>query len=204
VSEELARGWAAFEAEDFVASERFFRRARNEVSTMNEARVGLIFVFVRTGRFDLARDECHSMRLEAQALGDLQAEYAAVHQFGIVERLAGDLEAALTIFAEERELIARLESPPLAVSANAFEEGILRARLGDLDGGRDWLRISLEAAQLVGDATAEACALRGLGEIAANGTMRKALLVQSAAAFERAGDDLAVQEVRALLEVELN
>ena len=204
MSDELARGWAAFEAEDFAASERFFRRARSEPASMNEARVGLIFVFVRTGRFELARDECHSMRLEAQALEDLQAEYAALHQLGIVERLAGSLEAALSVFAEERVLIARLESPPLAVSANAFEEGIIRARLGDLDGATHWLRIALESAQLAGDVTAEACALRGLGEIAANLTMRKALLMQSAAAFERAGDRFAVQEVRALLEVELN
>ena len=69
-----------------------------------------------------------------------------------------------------------------------------------MDDARDWLRTALEAGQLSGDAVAEACALRALGEIAANETMRKALLVQSVAAFERAGDELGALEVRAMLE----
>ncbi len=199
-SDPIGAAWQAFEAEDFTRAETLFRSARSDPQRMNAARGGLIFVFVRTGRFDEARDECHSLQLEAQAGSNLEAEYTALHQLGIVERLAGDLEAALRVFSAEQNLILRLESPPLAVSANAFEQGIINARLGRFETARDLLQVSLEASQLCGDAMAEACALRGLGEIAGNQTMRRALLVQSAAAFERAGDETGALEVKAMLE----
>jgi tetratricopeptide (TPR) repeat protein len=162
--------------------------------------MGLVYVYARTGRFDEARDECRSLQLEAQSNGDRHGEYVALHQLGMVERMAGQLELALEVFRVERVLIAALESPPLAVSANAYEQGILHAKLGRLEEGRQWLQTALEAGQLSGDAVAEACALRGLGELAANDTMRRALFVQSIAAFERAGDEIGALEVRALLE----
>jgi tetratricopeptide (TPR) repeat protein len=197
VKSQLEAAWAAFEREEFSSAESLFRSARYDLETANAARMGLVYVFARTGRFDEARDECRSLQLEAQATGDRQLEYVAWHQLGMVERMAGEFSVALEA---ERVLIALLEDPPLAVSANAYEQGILRAKLGRVDEARDWLRTALEAGQLSGDAVAEACALRALGEIAANETMRKALLVQSVAAFERAGDEIGALEVRAILE----
>jgi tetratricopeptide (TPR) repeat protein len=167
---------------------------------MGGARMGLVYVYARTGRFDEARDECRSLQLEASANNDPHGEYIAVHQLGMVERMAGQFERALEVFGAERVLIAQLESPPLAVSANAYEQGILHAKLGRLEAARDWLQTALEAGVLSGDATAEACALRGLGEIAANDTMRKALFLQSIAAFERAGDEIGALEVKAMFE----
>ena len=201
---ELATAWAAFHAEDFEAAEEAFWQSDGTPSVTREARGGLIYVYARTGRFEEARDLCEALRLEAVALGDLALEYAALHQLGIVERLAGQFETALEVFAQERTVIARVSQPPLAVCANAFESGVLHAKLGRTEVGRDWLRIALESAQLTGDLGAQASVLRALGEVAANVTMRRALLTQSRATFLGAGDRDSALEVEALLEQPLH
>ena len=201
---ELAAGWAAFHAEDFEAAEEAFWQSDGTPSVTREARGGLVYVYARTGRFIEAREGCEALRLEAVALGDLALEYAALHQLGIVERLAGQFETALEVFASERTVIASLGQPPLARCANAFESGVLHAKLGRLKLGRDWLRIALESAQLTGDLGAQASVLRALGEVASNVTMRRALLTQSRAAFVEHGDRDSALEVEALLEQPLH
>ena len=201
---ELAAAWAAFHNEDFEAAEEAFWQSDSSPAVTREARGGLVYVYARTGRFEEARDLCEALQLEAVALGDLALEYAALHQLGIVERLAGQFETALEVFALERTVIARLSQPPLAVCANAFETGVLHAKLGRLEIGRDWLRIALEAAQLSGDLGAQASVLRALGEVAVNPTMRRALLLQSHAAFVEHGDGDSALEVKALLEQPLH
>jgi tetratricopeptide (TPR) repeat protein len=195
----IQTAWAAFEAEDFDRAERDFRRARLEPLLAAEARHGLVYVFARTGRFEEARAECHLLQLEAQSQNNKSSQYVALHQLGMVERMAGELETALKIFGQEQAIIASLENPPLAVSANAYEMGIICGKLERYPEARDWLALSLEQAQLSGDAIAEACAYRGLGEVAANPTMKKAMLLQSLAAFERGGDALGAAEIQDLL-----
>ena len=196
----LAKAWAAFEAEDFERAEQEFRKARFEPSTATEARRGLVYVFARTGRFDQARSESDLLRLEAQSCSDLVLEYVALHQQGMVERMAEEYLTALKIFRAEAKIIAQLENPPLAVSANAYEQGIIYGKLEQSLEARQWLGVALEQAQLSGDPIAEACAYRGLGEMAANATMRKAMLLQSKAAFERGNDALGAIEIEDLLE----
>jgi tetratricopeptide (TPR) repeat protein len=196
----LAKAWAAFEAEDFTQAEQEFRKARLEPSTANQARHGMVYVFARTGRFDQARSECDLLRLEAQSQSDLVLEYVALHQLGMVERMAEQYQTALKIFTQEALIIAKLENPPLAVSANAYEQGIIYGKLEQFTQARHWLGIALEQAQLAGDPIAEACAYRGLGEMAANATMKKAMLLQSKAAFERGNDALGAAEIEDLLE----
>jgi tetratricopeptide (TPR) repeat protein len=195
----IQAAWAAFEAEQFAQAERDFRRARLEPGLAAQARHGLVYVFARTGRFEEARAECHLLQLEAQSRNDKSSEYVALHQLGMVERMAGQLHTALEVFGKERAIIQLLENPPLAVSANAYEQGIICGKLERYAQAREWLALSLEQAQLAGDPIAEACAYRGLGEVAANAVMRKAMLMQSFAAFERGGDALGAAEIEELL-----
>jgi Flp pilus assembly protein TadD len=195
----IQTAWAAFESEDFERAEREFRRARLEPALARQARHGLVYVFARTGRFEEARAECHLLQLEAQSHNDKSSEYVALHQLGMVERMAGQFETALEVFGKEQQIIASLENPPLAVSANAYEQGIICGKLERYAEARQWLGVALEQAQLSGDPIAEACAYRGLGEVAANPTMRKAMLMQSLAAFERGGDALGAAEIKDLL-----
>jgi Flp pilus assembly protein TadD len=195
----IQTAWAAFESEDFDRAEHEFRRARLEPGLAAEARHGLVYVFARTGRFEEARAECHLLQLEAQSQNNKSSEYVALHQLGMVERMAGQLETALGVFQKEQRMIQLLENPPLAVSANAYEQGIIYGKLERFDEARQWLLVSLEQAQLSGDPIAEACAYRGLGEVAANPTMRKAMLMQSLAAFQRGGDAIGAAEIEDLL-----
>jgi tetratricopeptide (TPR) repeat protein len=195
----IQAAWAAFEAENFVQAERDFRRARFEPALAAQARHGLVYVFARTGRFEEARAECQLLQLEAQSHNDRSSEYVALHQLGMVERMAGQLQTALEIFGKEQAVIASLENPPLAVSANAYEQGIICGKLERYVEARDWLGLALEQAQLSGDPIAEACAYRGLGEVAANPTMKKAMLMQSLAAFQRGGDVIGAAEIESLL-----
>jgi tetratricopeptide (TPR) repeat protein len=195
----IQAAWAAFEAEQFAQAERDFRRARLEPALAAQARHGLVYVFARTGRFEEARAECHLLQLEAQSHNDKSSQYVALHQLGMVERMAGELHTALEIFRKEQAIIASLENPPLAVSANAFEQGIICGKLERYAESREWLALSLEQAQLSGDPIAEACAYRGLGEVAANPTMKKAMLMQSLAAFRRGNDALGAAEIEDLL-----
>jgi tetratricopeptide (TPR) repeat protein len=197
----IATAWAAFESENFTRAEQEFRKARLEPSTATQARHGLVYVFARTGRFDDARSECDLLRLEAQSQSDLESEYVALHQLGMVERMAEDYLTALNIFMQEAKMIAQLGNPPLAVSANAYEQGIIYGKLEQLSEARQWLGVALEQAQLSGDPIAEACAYRSLGEMAANPTMKKAMLLQSKAAFERGNDALGAAEIDDLLEL---
>ena len=195
----IATAWAAFENEDFTRAEHEFRKARLEPNTAIQARHGLVYVFARTGRFDDARSECDLLRLEAQSQSDLESEYVALHQLGMVERMAEQYQTALNIFMQEAKLLAKLENPPLAVSANAYEQGIIYGKLEQFVEARQWLGVALEQAQLSGDPIAEACAYRSLGEMAANPTMKKAMLLQSKAAFERGNDALGAAEIDDLL-----
>ncbi|MFN3265217.1 MAG: hypothetical protein ACK41E_00080 [Deinococcales bacterium] len=195
----LERAWAAFEAEDFAKAERDFRHARLEPHLALQARCGLVYVFARTGRFEAARSECHLLRLEAQSQNNPSNEYVALHQLGMVERMAGELQTALGIFQQERQMIATLKNPPLAVSANAYEQGIICGKLGRYPEAREFLSVALEQARLCGDPIAEACAYRGLGEIATNPTMKKAMFLQSLAAFQRGGDAIGAAEIEDLL-----
>jgi tetratricopeptide (TPR) repeat protein len=196
----IQAAWAAFEAENFAQAERDFRRARLESALATQARHGLVYVFARTGRFEEARAECHLLQLEAQSHNDKSSEYVALHQLGMVERMAGEWQTALEIFKREQAVIASLENPPLAVSANAYEQGIICGKLERYPEAREWLALALEQAQLSGDPIAEACAYRGLGEVAANAVMRKAMLLQSLAAFQRGGDTLGAAEIEDLLQ----
>jgi tetratricopeptide (TPR) repeat protein len=196
----LAKAWAAFESEDFTRAEQEFRKARFEPNTASDARHGLVYVFARTGRFDDARSECDLLRLEAQSQSNLEGEYVALHQLGMVERMAEEYLTALKIFVQEAKIVAQLGNPPLAVSANAYEQGIIYGKLEQFVQARQWLGVALEQAQLSGDPIAEACAYRGLGEMAANATMKKAMLLQSKAAFERGNDALGAAEIEDLLE----
>lgn len=111
----LETAWAAFEAEDFTRAERDFRRARLEPSLAAAARYGLVYVFARTGRFEEARSECHLLQLEAQSQNNPSSEYVALHQLGMVERMAGQLQTALQIF-QKRAPDYRYTREPIAGS----------------------------------------------------------------------------------------
>lgn len=163
---DLSAAWAAFEAQDYALAEQQAQALLAHPATASRARFVLGYVYAFTDRFDEARASFQALRQHAQKSGDPTAEHRALHQVGMVERMAGNWDAARRCFLEERELLASLPEDPLAASANAYEVATVALHFGDLAGARQEYEKSLVYAQQSGDRVAIACAFRGLGDLA--------------------------------------
>ncbi|ANC70594.1 tetratricopeptide repeat protein [Deinococcus radiodurans] len=163
---DLSAAWAAFEAHDYALAERQAQALLAHPATASGARFMLGYVYAFMDRFDEARASFQALQQQAQKSGDHTAEHRALHQVGMVERMAGNWDAARRCFLEERELLASLPEDPLAASANAYEVATVALHFGDLAGARQEYEKSLVYAQQADDQVAIACAFRGLGDLA--------------------------------------
>ncbi|GAA4007165.1 tetratricopeptide repeat protein [Deinococcus rubellus] len=157
---------------------------------------GLGYVYAFTGRFEEARAIYTALRTKNVGL---PLEHVCLHQLGMVERMAGEWNAALECFQEEAELIATLGDSPLPVSANAYELGTVWQALGEAQKAREYFEQAVQAQQASGDLVALGCGERGLGDwYAAQDERSKATAHWQAAleAFSEAGDAKAVQDVK--------
>ncbi|OWR29392.1 hypothetical protein CDO73_14430 [Saccharibacillus sp. O23] len=175
---------------------------------------GLGYVKCGLGEYDSARAIYEELAALARAGQDLFQESIALHQIGMVERLAGRYETALLRFdAEYAKLIAwrqTLDEPSAPqneqqwnahVSANAYEKGYVRLKAGNVVEAAKAMAQALEAAKWSGDSICLACAYRGQGEIElACGEFDRAArnLASSAAAFRSAGDERGALEAEQL------
>ncbi|GAA5502835.1 hypothetical protein Dxin01_02582 [Deinococcus xinjiangensis] len=198
--DKLAQGWAAFESEDFALAEQIFCTMTE--TTGEEAqwgRFGLGYVTAFTGRFDEARMLFAALRTEAREVGDRGAEHRALHQVGMVERMAGRWAEAQACFAQERQLIEALGHEPLAVSINAYEVATVALHFGDWALAGQEYKKAFAFAQKTSDLVAVACGWRGLGDwYAATGQFQQAQTSWTAAGelFERTGHQKNVEEIQ--------
>ena len=196
------RAWAAFQREDWTQAEALYREILSAPILTSverqEARFGLGYVLAYAQRFDEARELFVSLREQAAAGDDLAFEHVALHQVGMVERMAGHWEAAQDCFERERELIARLGNAPLAVAVNAYELGTVAQHLGRYGEAKAWFDLSLTCAERTDDLIAAGCAHWGLGDwSSAQGQIEEALSCwrSAHASFLAAGDDRAAFDV---------
>ncbi|WP_309573430.1 tetratricopeptide repeat protein [Deinococcus sp.] len=166
--DEIERGWRLFTQDRFSEAESIFLTVLATAQVDDEqnalARSGLGYCFAYTGRFDDARAEFRAVRQHALTDANRFAEHRALHQIGMVERMAGDWHAALACFEEERRMIGELGDHDLAVAVNAYELGLVALNLGWVGESRQHFETSLLAAQRTDDLIAVACAHRGLGD----------------------------------------
>ncbi len=198
----MSRAWAAFGREDWVQAEALYQGILSDPaltsSEQQEARFGLGYVLAYTWRFDEAKEIFISLRQEAATRGDLAFEHVALHQVGMVERMAGHWQAAQDCFECEREMIARLGNADLAVAVNAYELGTVAQHLGQQAEAKAWLDLSLACAARTDDLIAVGCAHRGLGDwFSAQGQSGEALSCwrSAQASFVAAGDENAASDV---------
>ena len=198
----MTRAWAAFEREDWTQAEALYCEILSDpiLTSLEQqgARFGLGYVLAYAQHFDEARELFVSLREQAAAGDDLAFEHVALHQVGMVERMAGHWEAAQDCFERERELIARLGNAPLAVAVNAYELGTVAQHLGRHGEAKAWLDLSLTCAGRTHDLIAVGCAHRGLGDWhSAQGQTGEALSCwrSAHASFLAAGDDRAASDV---------
>jgi tetratricopeptide (TPR) repeat protein len=203
----LERAWAKFEADDFDAATLEFRAVLDAATSDDErrgAQYGLGYALAFSNAFDEARGLFETLHTDAVTRGDDGAAHRALHQVGMVQRMAGDWLAARDTFAHEAELIHALGDDPLAVSVNAYEQGWVALHLGEMASAKTWLDRALENASRTDDQIAVACAWRGLGDwYAKNARVDEALHAwnSSRAAFLRVGDARGATEIEACIRV---
>ena len=115
LTDSMIRAWAAFEREDWTQAEALYQGILSDPALTSvesrEARFCLGYVLAHVQHFDEAREIFASLREQAAAGDDLASEHVALHQVGMVERIAGHWQAAQECFECERELIARQPHP---------------------------------------------------------------------------------------------
>ena len=145
----VARAWALMEEGRFKEVEALLQ---GEPSP--EARFALGYALAFQGR--------HAEALALyRGLYEETGSHRAVHQVGMVLRMAGRLEEALAVFEEEARL---LPPDPLARSTNLYERGYTWLLLGEEEASLAFLQASLTEAEASSDPLAQACAHRGLLE----------------------------------------
>ena len=173
-------------------------------SQREQAQSGLGYSLAFSEQHAEARHIFEQLCLQATVRSDAEAEHRAVHQIGMVERMAGDWRAAQTCFEQERRLIESLGEPDLAVAVNAYELGLVALHLGEMTSARRWLDLSLERARRTADRTAVGCAWRALGDWhrqRGDSDGAQECWTAARAAFERAGDAKAGREMVRRLEL---
>lgn len=92
----LEECWALIESEDYARAEQGFRALLSGVTgeQARQARFGLGYALAHLHRFEEARDLYRSLRQEARQRGAAFEEHRALHQMGMVDRMAGNWKAA--------------------------------------------------------------------------------------------------------------
>lgn len=175
---DLQQAWEAVELEQYEKAEGMLEELR--LAHPDAAAFALGYVYAHTGRWAQARATYQELRRRAADAGNGGAEHRAIHQLGMVERLAGNWTGAGKLFRQEQEKIRALGNDDLAVAVNAYELGFVALHLGDFPLAHEEFRRSLHHATRTADLIAVACAYRGLGDWA-NATGQ----AEQAAAFWR-------------------
>jgi tetratricopeptide (TPR) repeat protein len=122
---------------------------------------GLALASYRLARYERAL-WCYKALLDSAPQEDWQP---LLHQLGMTARGAGCLSEAQHYFQEERRLLA--DSQTTLLAANSYERGWLAALQGNYQDAENYLKGSWQYGAAAGDLQVQACALRGLGDVAA-------------------------------------
>lgn len=201
MQEKIAEAWRLFDIGDFIASEAIYVDCLNHVNqddydTYASVLMGLIYTQSFLEKYDDAR--CYANQLMELAPNEEEL-HIALHQAGMVERMAGNFEEAMHLFYQEEEVIQRaFPMDDLRIATNLYEQAYVKMKKGDLALAEQMMTQSLEHAKTSDDAMCVGCACRGLGEImnlCGKDTQAQAYLEQAVEAFKLAGDMIAVEEV---------
>jgi len=208
VKEKLAEAWRLFDIGEFVASEAIYLECLKETNeyeydTYASILMGLIYTQSFLEKYDAARS--YAKQLIDIALNE-EERHIALHQAGMVERMAGDYEEALKLFQEEEEVINKaFPTDDLRIAANLYERAYVNMKKGRFESAEEIMMSSLEHAKAADDAMCIGCAYRGLGEImdlCEKEALAQDYFEQAIEAFKLAGDMIAVKEVESMIAYE--
>ncbi|WP_281863759.1 tetratricopeptide repeat protein [Planomicrobium okeanokoites] len=208
--QELDVAFDLFDKGEFQQAEEIYlsclRSIPDKTSTSYKAALnGLGYVKSFQGQFGKATVYYQELLEISKRESNLKEEAMALHQLGMVERMAGNYQLAADFFATEGEIWAR-HFPDFYVgfAANFYERGSIAIKEKKYTEATILLNQSLEYAVLAESLVAQGCAYRGMGELGvvtsqfneAENAFQKAL-----SAFKEAEDRVAVEEIQGLLEL---
>ena len=205
MEEKLAKAWQLFDRGEYSVSEAIYLECLNQTSETDYENysailMGIIYTKSFTGKYDEAR--AYACRLLNIAPNE-EEKHIALHQAGMVERMAENYDEALELFLQEAEIIhTAFPEDDLRIATNLYEQAYAHMKMGDTDNAKQIMNLSLQHAEKSGDAMCIGCAYRGLGEIMSDcGNIEQAnkYYKQAIEAFELTGDMIAVDEVKTML-----
>ncbi|MGG0669730.1 tetratricopeptide repeat protein [Lederbergia citrisecunda] len=208
IDDKLNLAFELFESNQFIEAEEVYQECLNRIdpssSKYQAALHWMGYVKSELKKFDEARSIYFELREIAKSCLHLQDEIIAIHQLGMVERMAQNYDKALEIFDEEVTLL-RSSHPNWHVgfAANYYEQGYILLKKNNLFEAENLMNESLRYAEQSNDQIALGCSLRGLGEInKAKGEIEKAksYFEQSILAFKEGEDFVGVTEVNGMLD----
>ncbi|MFS0688790.1 tetratricopeptide repeat protein [Sporosarcina sp. 179-K 8C2 HS] len=208
IEDKLTRAFELFNIGKLFEAEEIYNECLNIVERTSEEYIsvlhGLGFVKAHQKEFNEARNIYLELKQIAQFNRDTQGEHIAIHQLGMVERMAENYTKAQDLFEEELSLL-RERKPAFLVgfAANHYELGLIMLKQNMLEKAEKLMMQSLQYSKQSGDPICLGCSLRGLGEIfMASRENEKAMFyfVQSIKAFEEVNDEVAINQINSLLE----
>lgn len=203
----LKKAFECFDSKKFHEAEKLYKEclqsAHITLNEMTAALHGLGFVYAEQKKFEQAREIYQELRENAQTKGNFHDEHIAIHQLGMVERMAENIEAAQALFEEEYLLLQNtMPDFQLGFAANLYEKGILALKSNQLIDAEKIMLQSLKYAEQSGDLVCLGCSLRGLGEIFTAKREKehaKQYYSKAVKVFEKVGDTFAIHEVKKLM-----
>lgn len=204
MQEELVKAWQLFDLGELAASESLYLDCFRQVSDANHEAymsvlLGLIYVESFLEKYDEARNYA---KLLVNTVQNEEEKHIAIHQFGMVERMAGNYCEAMKLFQQEADLIhMAFPDEELLLAANLYEQAYIELKMGNVDSAEEIMNLSMKHAKLAEDNICIGCSYRGMGEILkTRGDTERAMHCFEIAieAFSEAGDLVAVEEVKAV------
>lgn len=164
---------------------------------------GLGFVKSHQKDFNQARQIYLELREITLANRNFQDEHIAIHQMGMVERMAENYSKAQELFEEELRLLKNSKPDfQVAFAANYYEQGLIMLKRNCLEKAEELMMHSLHYAEQSDDQICLGCSLRGLGKVfAAKDEKQRAknYYLMSLKAFKEANDESAINGIKSLI-----
>lgn len=208
IEERLSLAFELFESDQLAEAEAIYDECLTILDENSEKYIGALhwLGYVKSGleKFSEARLIYRKLKEKAKSKLNVQDELIAIHQLGMVERMAENYDEAQKLFDDELNLLKE-KKPDFHVgfAANYYERGYILLKKGMLAEAEDLMVQSLHYSEQSNDLIALGCSLRGLGEIfSAKGDleMAKGYFEQSIQAFKKGDSSVAVREVINLID----